>query len=89
MKDYIEELYDLREDLKSLLRKDFLTELVALAELIDRSYVDSYKRLKENSEHGSNCGYAVKAKDLFCKFQEIGISKKIAYIYKTFIEEKN
>ena len=87
-KDYLEKLFELREMLRWLLRKDFLKEMVAVAELIDKSYVDSYNRIKENSEHGTNCGYAVKAKDLFLRLQEKPIAEKIEYIYKTFIEEK-
>jgi len=87
-KNYLEELYDLREMLRFVLRKDFLTELVALSELIDKSYVDSYNRIKENSEHGENCGYAAKAKELYLKLQDKPIAEKIKYIYKTFIEEK-
>jgi len=87
-KDYLEELFEVREILRSLLKKEFLSELVTLAELIDRSYVDSYNRISENSEHGKNCGYAAKAKDLFLRLQEAPISEKIKYIYKTFIEEK-
>lgn len=86
--DYLEELHELRGMLRWLLKKEFLSELVALAELIDRSYVDSYNRIKDNSDHGTNCGYAVKAKDLFLRLQEKPISEKIKYIYKTFIEEK-
>jgi hypothetical protein len=88
VKDYLEELYELREMLRWLLKKELLNELVMLAELIDRSYVDSYNRIQENSEHGKNCGYAVKAKDLFLRLQERPISDKIKYIYETFIQEK-
>ena len=88
-KDYLEELFELREMLRWLLKKELLTEFVALAELIDRSYVDSYNRIKENSEHGTNCGYAVKAKDLFIRLQEKPIAEKIKHIYKTFVEEKH
>ncbi|RLF67877.1 MAG: hypothetical protein DRN26_01080 [Thermoplasmata archaeon] len=88
MGDYLQELQDLRDLLRWLLRKEFLQELVALAELIDRSYVDSYCRISSNSSHGTNCGYAVKAKELFLKLQEKDISKKIEDIYHTFIEKK-
>jgi hypothetical protein len=87
-KDYLEELYELREVLRWLLNKELLNELVEVAELIDKSYVDSYNRIKENSEHGTNCGYAVKAKDLFIRLQERPISNKIKYIYETFIQER-
>jgi hypothetical protein len=87
-KDYLEELFELREMLRWLLKKDLLKEMVALAEQIDNSYVDSYNRIKGNSEHGTNCGYAVKAKDLFIRLQEKPIAEKIKYIYETFIEEK-
>lgn len=86
--DYLEHLYDLREALRWLLNKELLNELVAMAELIDKSYVDSYNRIKENSEHGENCGYAMKAKDLFIRLQERPISNKIKYIYETFIQER-
>jgi hypothetical protein len=74
--------------LRWLLKKELLTELVSLAELIDRSYVESYNRIKENSEHGTNCGYAVKAKDLFIRLQSKPIEEKIKYIYETFVQEK-
>ena len=87
-KDYMEELFDLREELRWLLNKQLLEELVALAELIDRSYVDSYNRIKENSEHGKSCGYAIKAKDLFIRLQEKGISRKITDIYNTYIKSR-
>ena len=86
--DYLEHLYELREMLRWLLKKELLSELIALAELIDRSYVDSYNRIKENSDHGKNCGYAVKAKDLFLRLQEKPVSEKIKYIYETFIKER-
>ncbi len=86
--NYLEQLYELREALRWLLNKELLNELVAMAELIDKSYVDSYNRIKENSEHGENCGYAMKAKDLFIRLQERPISQKIEQIYKTFIEER-
>lgn len=87
-KDYLEELQELRESLKQILNKDYLQGLIALAELIDRSYVDSYCKIKENSEYGSQCGYAIKARDLFVRLQEKAISKQIEYLYKNFIEEK-
>jgi hypothetical protein len=87
--DYLEELFELREMLRWLLKKELLSELVTLAEQIDKSYVDSYNRIKENSEYGANCGYAAKAKQLFIRFQEVPISEKIKHIYKTFIEEKH
>jgi len=85
--DYLEELQELREYLRFLLNKDMLKELIALAELIDRSYVDSYCRIKENSEHGSNCGYAIKARDLFDRLQSQAIEKKIKYIYDIFLKD--
>lgn len=88
MKDYLIDLYELRQELKWLLRKDFLEELIALAELIDRSYVDAYQRISDNGEKGTNCGYAVKAKELFMKLSEHNISTKITDIYKNYIEEK-
>lgn len=84
--DYLDDLKELRESLRWLLNKKTLEELIALAELIDKSYVDSYCRIKENSEYGKECGYALKAKDLFMKFQEKGISDKIKKIYKEWIE---
>lgn len=86
--DYIEELGQLREWLRFYLRKEFLEELVAVADLIDKSYVDSYIGIKERSEHGKNCGYAVKAKELFMALGEKPLSAKITHIYKTFLEEK-
>lgn len=86
--DYMEELQELREYLKLLLNKEFLQSLIALAELIDRSYVDSYCKIKENSELKGDCGYAIKAKDLFERLQSKPIEKKIEYIYKTFIEQR-
>ena len=86
MTDYLLELNELRDMLKFLLNKELLQELVSLAEQIDHSYVDSYKRISDNSEHGTNCGYAAKAKDLFVKLQERPISEKIAHIFKTYIE---
>jgi hypothetical protein len=89
MKDYLEELFELREELRKLLNKEYLSELIALAELIDRSYVESYNRIKENSEHGKDCGYARKSKELFLRLQEKPIAEKIKFIYKTFIEEKH
>jgi len=87
-KDYIEELNELREQLRWLLKKETLVELVDLAEKIDNGFVDNYCRIKEQSEHGSNCGYAVKAKELFLKLAEQGISSKIKYIYETFIQKR-
>jgi hypothetical protein len=87
-KDYLEELFSLREELRWLLNKQLLEELVALAELIDRSYVDAYNRIKDNSENGKNCGYVVKSKDLFLRLQERGISKKIEFIFNTFIKSR-
>lgn len=85
-KDYIEELQELRENLRWLLNKKLLQELVDLAEQIDNGYVDSYCRIKEQSEHGGNCDYAVKAKELFLKLADKQISSKIEHIYKTFIQ---
>jgi hypothetical protein len=87
-KNYLDELYELREILRWLLNKELLGELVSLAEEIDNSFVDSYHRIKENSSHGENCGYAAKAKDLFLEFQAKPIGEKIEYIYKSFIEKK-
>ena len=85
--DYLFELEELRETLGWLLRKDFLEELVALKELLNRSYTSRYKDLCEASEHGTDCGIAQQAKNLFLKFQEKGISEKIAHIYKLYIEK--
>jgi len=87
-KDYLQELQELRDSLKVLLKREFLEELVALAEMIDKSYVDSYCRIVENSEFGKNCGYAAKAKDLFMKLSERPVSAKIKYIYETFLAER-
>lgn len=85
-KDYLEELGELRDMLKWLLRKDFLEELVQLSEEIDKSYVGSYNRIKENSRWGKDCGYAAKAKELFMQFNEKSISEKIKHIYEAFIK---
>jgi len=86
--DYLDELHELREKLRWLLNRELLEELVQLAEDIDKSYVDSYHRIKENSEHGSNCGYALKAKELFLQLQDKGIREKLEHIYQTFIVNK-
>lgn len=80
-KDLLDELFELREMLKWLLNKETLQELVILAEMIDRSYVDSYHGIKERSKYGANCGYAAKAKDLFINFHFNGIKSKIFDIY--------
>ena len=88
IKGYMEELHELRSMLKVVLNKEFLSQLVELAQKIDDSYVSTYCRISESSQHGKNCGYAVKAKDLFVRLQEAPIREKITYIYKTFIEEK-
>ena len=85
-KDYMEELFELRETLRWLLKKELLSELVTLAEQIDRSYVDSYNRIKENSEHGANCGYAAKAKQLFEKFQSQVIISQLQKVKNKIIE---
>ena len=87
-KDYLDELYELREVLRFLLNAEMLNELVELAELIDKSYVDSYHRLKETSTYGKDCRYVAKAKDLFLKLQDNDIADKITKIYRTYIEEK-
>ena len=89
MKDYIQELNELRDLLKILLNKEYLQQLVELSELIDKSYVSSYCRIVENSEHGVNCGYAGKAKKLFLQLGEKDISNKIEYIYNTFLKKKH
>ena len=86
--DYLQELNELRQMLKVVLNKDFLVECVELAELIDKSYVESYSRIVENSEHGTNCGYAAKAKELFLRLSEAQVSEKIAYIFETFLKER-
>jgi len=86
MDEYLEELYQLRSCLKFLLRKEYLEELVELAQQIDRSYVDSYHSIKEQSEHGKDCGYAIKAKELFYALGEKDVTKKIKDIYETFIK---
>ena len=88
MKDYMEELAELRGMLKFILNKELLTELVDLAEKIDNSYVQRYVELKEQSTEGSNCGHAAKAKDLFLKLQERPIAEKIESIYNTFIKKR-
>jgi len=87
-KDYLQELQELRNALKILLKREFLEELVALAEMIDKSYVDSYCGIVENSRFGKNCGYAAKAKDLFMRLSEAPISAKIKHIYETFLAER-
>ena len=86
--NYLDELYELRQMLKFYLRKDFLEELVELADMIDHGFVINYHDIKERSKYGENCGFAAKAKDLFLKLKEKDISEKIEYIYKTFIEER-
>ena len=86
--DYLEELKELREILRLFLNKGFLQDCVEIAEAIDKSYIDSYCRIKETSSQGENCGYARKAKDLFMKFQEHNISTKIENIYKNYIYNK-
>ena len=80
-KDLLDELYELREECKGILNKEFLQELVVLCEMIDRSYVDAYHGIKERSQYGANCGYAARAKDLFLKMHYQGIKKKITDIY--------
>lgn len=86
MDEYLEELYQLRSHLKFLLRKEYLEELVELAQLIDRSYVDNYHAIKEQSEHGKDCGYAIKAKELYLAFHERDVGAKIKKIYIDFIQ---
>jgi hypothetical protein len=84
----LEELHELREYLRFLLNKPMLEELINLADLIDKSYVDSYMRIKENSEYGKDCGYARKALDLYDRLQSKSIGNKIKFIYETYIKER-
>jgi hypothetical protein len=86
-KDYLLELEELREFLAWFLRKDLLEELVALQELLNSSYIRRYKDLCEGSIHGTDCGYAMNAKELFLKLQEKPITAKIKYIYENFLKE--
>lgn len=84
-KDYMLELEELRQFLAWYLRKELLQELVELQELLNSSYVNRYQELCENSQHGTDCGYAIKAKELFMKLQERPITKKIKFIYENFL----
>jgi len=86
--DLLEELYSLRKMLKVLLRKEFLTELINLAQLIDNSYIQRYNEICEQSRLGRNCGYASKAKDLYLKLQALPIEDKLKEIYEVFLKDK-
>ena len=86
--DYLQELNELRKELKFVLRREYIEELIALQELLNHSYVERYCDIAEQSEYGTNCGYAAKCKDLFIKMKEHDISEKIKSIYETFIKER-
>ena len=86
MTDYLTELEDLRVKLTALV--PYIKELAELLDLLNKSYVNRYVDLVENSQWGPDCGYAVKAKNLFLAFQEAGISEKITELYEIYIKER-
>jgi len=68
--------------------KNLIEELEELRLLLDKAQTERYRWFAENSEHGKDCGYAMKAKELFEAFYAEGIQKQLSHIYDTFYKEK-
>lgn len=68
--------------------KNLIEELEELRLLLDKAQTERYKFFADQSEHGKNCGYALKAKELFEAFHADEIQKQLSYISDTFYKEK-
>ena len=87
-KEYIEELEELRIILTDLLDKEKeLKEFLELLQLLKQSKVERYSWFAEHSAFGKNCQFAKRAKEVFKKFEEEKITKKISEIYDKFIRD--
>jgi hypothetical protein len=85
--DQIEALNELRIILTDLFDKDKeLVEFMKLLKLLKESKVERYSWFAEHSTYGKNCTYAKRARDIFKKFEEEKIRKKIVEIYDKFIK---
>ena len=67
--------------------KDLIEELEELRLLLDKAQTERYCWFAENSEHGKNCGYAMKAREIFDNFHSDEIKGKLSHITKTFYKE--
>ena len=68
--------------------KNLIEELEELRLLLDKAQTERYKYFADNSEYGKDCGYAMKAKELFEAFHSDEIQKQLSHICDTFYKEK-
>lgn len=70
-----------------IMPKDLIEELEELRLLLNSAQTERYSWFANNSEHGKDCGYAMKAKDIFENFHSDEIQEKIQYIQRVFYKE--
>lgn len=68
--------------------RNLIEELEELRLLLDKAQTERYKWFAEQSEHGKDCAYAMKAKELFEAFHADEIQKQLLHIRNTFYEEE-
>lgn len=64
--------------------KDLVEELDELRLMLEKANTERWVWLKHNSEHGENCGYAMKAKEIFENFHAEEIQNKLESIVKIY-----
>lgn len=68
--------------------KDLIEQLEDLRLLLEKSQTERYSFFCQNSEHGRDCRYAMKAKELFENFHAEDIEKLIVQIHDTFYKKE-
>jgi hypothetical protein len=81
------ELVELRKQLKVLLNKDFLQDLVELAKFLDSSYVVNWDIIKDKAHQGEDCGYAKQALVLFERLKKAQVLERIRNLSDTYCRE--
>lgn len=64
--------------------KNLIEELEELRLLLDGAQTERYKWFIDNGQYGRDCGYAIKAKELFESLYSDEIQKKIEDICKAY-----
>ena len=70
-----------------IMPKDLIEELEELRLLLNVAQTERYSWFAVNAENGKDCGYAMKAKEIFENFHSDEIQKKIQYIQRVFYQE--
>lgn len=67
--------------------KDLIEELEELRLMLNKAQTERYSYFAEHGQHGKDCAYAMKAKELFEAFSADEIKEKIEHIQRVFYKE--